>query len=259
MKPLFPTYIIKKHARAAMQGKLFKAFFIAVIPAAVVLLMAFALYLFMPGVKSSFELALNGSFVSVDERIAYLESVMQNFMWAIDLLVALFAFLSTGASKLFLDMVRGKDFKIRDIFCFYNKWYIASIYPVLTLAVSFGANKALLYLTKVAGEQVASVCVLAFNIATLVVGFKLMFIDYCLAENGCTSFIGAARASWKMVGFNTAANSVILAFSFIGWMFASAFTCGILLVYVLPYLSLSLATLYEANNNLAKENPSAKL
>lgn len=254
MKPLFPTYIIKKHARAVMRGKLFKSFFVAIIPTAVVLLVAAAMYFFVPGAKQSFELALNGSFASIDERQAYLEIVMQNFTWAIDLLLVLFAFLSTGASKLFLDMVRGKEFKIRDIFCFYNKWYIASIYPLLTLAVSFGANKALQYLTSLAGEQVASVFALIFNIITLVVGFKLMFIDYCLAENGCSDFIGAVKASWKMVGFNTAANSVILAFSFIGWMLASTFTCGILLIYVLPYLSLSLATLYDANKKYETEN-----
>ena len=247
MKPVFPSYIIKRRAKAALKGRVFKAFAIAVLPSAVVVLLSALMFWFMPGVKESFELAVSGSFSSLEARETYLSSIMDNCMWATNLLLALFSFLTVGSAKLCLDMVRGKDVKVRDIFCFYDKWYIAAIYPALNLIVSFLWSKLYSVLEAGIPQAVLSVVALAVDVAILVVGFKLMFIDYALADNDCKSFIRAVKTSWHLVGFNTVLNSVMLTFSFLGWAFFSAVTCGIAAIYMLPYFNLAAATLYEAN------------
>lgn len=248
MKPVFPTYIIKKHAKAAMRGRFFKAFAISVIPPAIIMLIAVMFFLYMPGVRSAFELGLSGRFESVEARQYYLDFVTNKYIWAVELIATLFAFLSLGAARLCLDMVRGKEVKVRNVFSYYNKWYIAAIYPALSVAVTTVVNEGLGYLTA-SGVDAGVVTVLSwvFQIALYFVTFKLIFIDYTLAENNCSSFIGAVKAAWKMVGWNTVVNYITLSLSFIGWLIISCFTFGLALIYVIPYFNLSLAALYEAN------------
>jgi hypothetical protein len=86
-----------------------------------------------------------------------------------------------------------------------------------------------------------------FQIAIYFIAAKFMFVEIILADTECKSVIHAMKTSWKMVGWNTAVNFVMLLISFIGWIFISAFTMGLTLIYLLPYMSISVAALYEAN------------
>lgn len=248
MKPLFPTYILKKHAKAAMRGNFFKAFAATVTPLLCVVLCTVLVMAFVPEAKDSFDLAINGNFDNYDERLAYFDNLMNISTTATSMFLALFAFLTVGAQKLFLDLLRGKEVKVKNIFCFYDKWYIAAIYPVLSAAFTFLIVYVLDTLAA-AGVNGDFVVMLSwvFQIAIYFIAAKFMFVEIILADTECKSVIHAMKTSWKMVGWNTAVNFVMLLISFIGWIFISAFTMGLTLIYLLPYMSISVAALYEAN------------
>lgn len=248
MKPVFPTYILKKRAKAAMQGRFLKALAIAAIPLLTVLLCTVLILAFMPGAQDAFNLAINGKFESYEERVMYFDSVMNISTTAVSLFSAVFAFLSVGAQRLFLAMLRGKEVKVGNIFCFYGKWYIASVYPAASAAAAFLITYMLDVLLS-SGMNTDAVMLLswALQLAIYFVAAKLMFVEFILADTDCRNILAAVKASWKMVGWNTVINFVTLALSFIGWVILSAFTGGLLLVYVIPYMSLAIAALYEEN------------
>ncbi len=251
MKPVFPTYIIKRRAKAAMRGQFFKALWAAVIPMLVVTVLAAVIFSFMPDVKESFGLALNGHFESYEAREVYLNNVMDICMQCINLLSALFAFLSVGAQRLFLDMLRGEKVKVRSIFRYFNKWHIAIIYPVLTVGITT-LIREMLDMLIASGMNAEAVTLLAWviQIAIYIVVCKLMFVELVLADNDCTSFIDAVKTSWRMVGWNTIVNFIMLMVSFIGWVFLAAFTAGLAFIYLIPYMSISVAALYDENKKL---------
>lgn len=248
MKPLFPTYVLKKHAKAAMRGNFFKAFAAAVTPLLCVTLCTVLVMAFVPEANEAFDLAINGKFDSYDERVMYFDNLMNISTSAMSMFLAIFAFLTVGAQKLFLDLLRGKEVKVKNIFCFYDKWYIAAIYPVLSAAVTFFITYLLDSLIA-AGANTDFVAMLSwvFQIIIYFLAAKFMFVEIILADTECKNVIHAMKTSWKMVGWNTAVNFVMLLISFIGWVFISAFTMGLTFIYLLPYMSLSVAALYEAN------------
>ena len=248
MKPVFPTYILKKRAKEAMQGKFLKALAVSALPILVVLLCTILVMAFVPGAQDAFNLAVNGKFETYEERAMYFDSVIDISTTAVSLFSAVFAFLSVGAQRLFLDMLRGKEVKLGNIFCFYGKWYIAFIYPAASAAASFLITYMLDGLLA-SGISSDAVIMLSWilQIAIYFVAAKLIFVEIILADTDCKNIVTAVKASWKMVGWNTVINFVMLIFSFIGWVILSAFTGGILLIYVIPYMSLSIAALYEEN------------
>ena len=254
MKPLFPTYILKRHAKAAMRGRFFKAFVAAVAPMLCVTLCTILVMAFVPEAKASFDLVINGKFDSYDARSVYFDTLMNISSSAMSLFFVIFAFISVGAQKLLLDLLRGKEVKIKNILCFYDKWYIAAIYPALSAALTFLLTNLLDGLIA-SGANADFVVMLSwvFQIIIYFLAAKFMFVDIILADTECKNVIHAMKASWKMVGWNTVINVVILSISFIGWIFLSAFTMGLTLIYLLPYMSLSVAALYEANRKFTEK------
>ncbi len=249
MRQAFSSYIIKRRAREAMRGRFFTAFWAAVIPMAVVTLAAVLVFSLIPGANETFEPMLNGQFASIEERELYFNSVADICMQCVNLFSALFAFLSVGAQRLFLDMIRGKEVKIRNVFRYFNKWHIAIIYPALTAAVVTLIREVLdMLLASGVNYEVVTLLAWVIQLALYFVACKLMFFELALADNDCTSFIDAAKASWRMVGWSTVVNSVILLLSFIGWVLAAAFTAGIAFLYLMPYMGLALAAFYEMQN-----------
>lgn len=246
MKPLFPSYMLKGHAKKAMYGNFLKAAAIVMIPPLVIIAVSLLLFNFVPGFKAAFEVTLSGSFESAQARMEYINSLFGKYIWAVQLINVLFAFLSIGAVNLMLGLLRGKEVRIRNIFKFYEKWYIAAIYPALSLLVTVAADKLLEALESAAiGEAYVYFAYLAIEILFMLISFKLMFFEYALCDNGCTDFAGAVKTSWRMTGLNTFFSALTLAVSFIGWLVLALMTAGFLFIYLLPYMTLSFAALYE--------------
>lgn len=248
MKPVFPTYILKLHAKRSMRGRIFKVLAVNLIPLLIMgVIMTIAMG-YMPGGYDSFKLMVNGNFASQEARMAYMDDVFTNILYMQNALSILFAFLSVGCVKVNLDIIRGKEFKIKDVFCYYDKWYIALVYPLATLVIVSIISGGL-SLLEAAGLNSDMVSVIAWvlNIALYIVQLKLIFVYYTLADINCENVWQAVKTAWNMTGTHTVVNDIILAFSFIGWFVLGIITSGIALIYAYPYYQLSVAALYEAN------------
>lgn len=246
MKPEFSTYTLKKRAKKAMQGKLFKAFAAAVLPVLITLAVAMLVVMLVPDAREAFELTISGKFDTAEARMLYLDSIINICTDSVSMLTAVFAFLFIGAQRVFLDMLRGKDVKIRNVFQYFSKWYVAFVYPAVTVAVTYGI-RALLDMLLSSGMNAEAVTAIAWvlQIAIYFVALKLMFVELILADNNCTGVVNAIKTSWKMVNMGTMVNMLVLALSFIGWFAAGVITGGLAFVYLMPYMSLTIAAYYE--------------
>lgn len=251
MKPLFPTYIIKQHAKQGMRKGFLKAFAVTMLPAVIVSIVAITVMCFTPGFENTLKLLAKAD-------IEALDGVFYNFTLAVSALLVIFAFLNVGSMKVTLDMIRGKDVKIRDIFKLYDKWYIASIYPFVTFIYTYGVNE-LVKMAQASGADamVTDVVVGIFDIIFYLISFKLLFFKYVLADNECKSFKASLVTAWRMTGLTTILNNFVLMFSFILWYILVMFTGGIAMFYVYPYLMFSVAALYDLNCRFAKHGAAA--
>lgn len=246
MKPVFSSYILKRRAKEAMRGQLFRAFTIAVLPMLIVTLATVVVLGLIPDAREAFELAVNGQFETKEARVLYFDDVMTICMRCVNLLSALFAFLAVGAQSLFLDMLRGKEVKIKGVFRYFNRWHVALIYPGLTVAVTAAAEKMTDMLTA-SGMDANTVMAVAWILQLVIyfVAFRLMFVELALADGDCKSFADAVKVSWRITGVNTFVSFASLVLSFFGWVVAATFTAGMAFVYLIPYAELSIAALYE--------------
>lgn len=247
MKVVISTYVIKEHAKRAMRGRFFTALCACLVPALVIVTIAAAIIYSIPGAVDSFELMLTGDFASGQAQEEYQAMLMNDVMYCLEIVTALFTFLLIGGERVCLDMVRGKkEVKVRRVFAFYDKWYIAIIMPLATFSLSFGANVLMdslpaLGVNSLVTEVVGSVA----SILILILSIKLCYFNLALADTNCDNFITALKKSWKITDLRMIANTIVLMFSFIGWAFMCALTGGVLFIYVYPYAKLSLATLYD--------------
>ncbi len=248
MKPLFPTYLIKRRAKEAMRGKFFKAFAVVFTELLLVVLIGIGVYFLMPGMKRSFGLVLSGAFPSLEARQMYMSELMENYQMGTIVITLLFSFVSVGVIKQLLNLIRGREVRVRDVFCYYNKWYVALIYPMVSYLSGWLLSYLIFFAEKAGMSQIAvNFSAIAADVVLMIVSYKLIFLNYALADNDCSDFIGAVKKAWRMVGFNTAINFIWLGLSFLGWLLLSVVGIFLPLLYVLPYMSVATAVLYEMN------------
>ncbi|MBR5535288.1 MAG: hypothetical protein IKU60_01435, partial [Clostridia bacterium] len=223
-----------------MRGRFFKALLVSVLPSVIIAGCALLMFFFVPGMRHSLDLILSGSFESLEARRVYFNTVIENYANTVSIIMILFSFLNVGSVRLMLDMLRGRDVKIRNIFSYYNKWYITIICPALSFALTW-ALSYMLEALMVSGADEAMVSALSWvlQIGVYFITFKLMFVDFILADTNCESFKSAITKSWNMVGWNTAINLVVLVFSFFGWFILSALTAGVAFIYMTPYMMIA--------------------
>lgn len=90
---------------------------------------------------------------------------------------------------------------------------------------------------------------LLFLIPGIIKSYEYRMIPYLLAENPNLSCEAAFRISREMMK-GQKWDAFVLDLSFLGWIFLSACTCGILAIfYVLPYMAYTDAELYVALQN----------
>lgn len=251
--PIFPSFVIKRHAKLSMRGNFFKALGASMLPALIISLIA-VIVMLLPPVSNVINLSVKGMFENSQEQMLYSVDMISKLLYGVNLLLALFYFLIIGGEKINLDIVRGKKAKLKTMFAFYDKWYIACIWPVLTLLLSIGGDMAISAVEKSAVHPVGlEVFVWVWQLVTLIISVKTMFIPYVLADSECKSFTKAFLKSWKLVNIRTMVSIFLLYISFIGW-FVLVFFTGFAIIYVYPYLRLSMATIYHLTVTNTAEN-----
>lgn len=251
MKPIFPSYLIKQNAKKSMRRSLLMALAITLVPALVVCVIAAALLCLAPGAENTWVLLTQADLDS-------LNPVMENLMLSTSALSVVFAFLSIGSKRCVLDMIRGNKVKFKDLFRYYYKWYIAAIYPLATTcysyAVTFLAKRAL---TIGMNSTAVNIVETIADVVYFVVTYKLIWFEYFLADNDCENLKDTVKKAWKMTAVGNIVNYFALICSFILWFFVSAFTGGLALIYVYPYMMFSQAMLYEMNIRFEKNGAKA--
>lgn len=212
----------------------------------VILGLSVLLVALIPGGADFFERMTTGSFASAEEQLMYQMEVRNKLMNVVAAVSVLFSFVTVGGVRVALDVVRGKKTKARKVFAFYNKWYIAALWPLALNLVSFVLSSIVSYLDKSPVDG-AAVVLFAFvmDIVLIVLQCKMLFVNYALADNECSSFKEAVVLSWRMSSLKAVVNVFVLSLSFIGWMFLSVITLGLGFIYAGPYMLASNAALYD--------------
>lgn len=253
MKFVYPPAVFKLYAQKAMGGKFLKSLAAAFIPQLIISAVA-VLLVFITPAKDAISLFGSGMFQSSEEQMQYLLEVSVSLMYGLSLINALFSFLNVGGEKVCLDIVRGRETKVSKIFSFYDKWYIALIWPMISFILSVGMDMGLEYMDNIGLNAIfVTIAMYVCQLALIFLNIKTAFLSYTLADTGCTSFKKAFALSFKLTGWKTIGNLFLLYISFFGWFLLVAFT-GFAIIYVYPYLKISTAALYNvAINEYSKE------
>lgn len=117
-----------------------------------------------------------------------------------------------------------------------------------------GGNYSNIVLTMFLRNLFVSLWTLLLIIPGIVKSYSYSMISYILAENPSISRERAFEISRKMMD-GQKLNAWFLDLSFIGWVFLSIFTCGVLdIFYVVPYRKATWAEFYKFNRKWALES-----
>lgn len=144
-------------------------------------------------------------------------------------------FLTFGMYKIMLKLVRKKETEFNDLFAYKKDFFkLFALSFITELLVSLG------YVLIVPG--------IILQLCYAMIGF--IYVD----NNGKKSVIETMKSSRELMnGYKM--DYFIFNISFVGWLFLSAFTFGLALVYVIPYVYISQALYYE---NLKKQKNTLK-
>lgn len=134
--------------------------------------------------------------------------------------------IALGLCVAFVKLIRGTRPDVSDLFCGFEKCFLESF---------------LLYLLN--GVFVA-LWSLLFVIPGIVKTYSYAMSTYILADNPEMKQSDARKASMAMMEGNKW-RLFCLHFSFIGWHILGALTCGILYIWIMPYMQAANAAFYE--------------
>lgn len=138
-------------------------------------------------------------------------------------------------SKYLLDFTRGikNEFKLSNFFEFLKKhWVICFVSSLLV-----GLNVAIGFILLIVPGIMAS--------------FGLMLYSYVIAEEPTLRVTDALRKAWAVTNGHKM-ELFILTLSFIGWEIVAGLTLGILYIWLMPYMMVTITLAYEALKGTTK-------
>ncbi|MGM9552187.1 MAG: DUF975 family protein [Clostridia bacterium] len=255
MNKYIPTAFVKLHAKRSMKGKFGTILASCLIELAIILGVSAIIIAFMPGGFERFRLMTVGTFDSLEDQVYYQANALNLFFNVISLVSVPFAFVTVGRFKVVLNAVRGREVSCKQVFSFYGRWYIASLFPLLTIILGYGVTFIQSFMENVkVNDSIVALLILMCQCVVYFLSYKLMFVNNALADNDCKNFIEAVKLSWKITDGKMFVNVLVLSLSFIGWFILSMFTLGLLFLYVIPYMETSVTTLYDMAVQFIKQN-----
>ena len=150
-------------------------------------------------------------------------------------LIVITSFFSTGMAQVSLDISREKPTTTGNIF----KYPIQNIKTYLKILVI----NLLVYFILTAVSYIPIVGSILYIILTIYFTPILAMFTYVALENKETATVDIIKKSFSIVkGHRIAYYGLI--FSFIGWFILSIFTLGLLVIWVAPYLNVSISNFY---------------
>lgn len=134
--------------------------------------------------------------------------------------------LTVGLVEYYLNYVRGKEFHLTDIFNIYDGrllvvWGVSLLTSIYTMLWS-----------------------MLFVIPGIIAAISYSMVHYIIVDTEIKSSNAIiSRSKFMMQGYKSDYFSFLL--SFIGWVFLSIFSYGLVLIYVIPYMQLCNTLYYE--------------
>ena len=239
-RPVKNAAYYRKQARAALKGKwpmsAIAYFLFSLITGTVMSIAIIPMYISMIAMSMTQEPSINGSFL-----LAVL------FAYGFIFLVGIFLVppLTVGLSRIYLDLIDGKDVRFENLFAYFKKGYgttvrtyflygiliIAAVTPVIIAAI--GAIVAGV-LGSVVGAVLAAILMLVGSAVSIVlvilIAYRYTLVPFILAEYPTLRAIDVLRNSAALMKGNKW-RLFCLQISFIGWMLLmipiSLVTCGL--------------------------------
>lgn len=150
-------------------------------------------------------------------------------------LLIITSFVSTGMAQVSLDISREKQTTTGNIF----KYPIQHIKTYLKI---LGVN-LLLYFILTAISYIPLVGAIVYIILTIYLIPFFAIFTYVALENENISIVDTVKKSLSIIKGNRVAYYGLIS-SFIGWFILSIFTLGLLMIWILPYLNVSISNFY---------------
>lgn len=136
------------------------------------------------------------------------------------------SFLLLGNTSFFLKISRNEEVTWKELFSKTNLWLVCLVATILVNV--FTALWSLLFI-----------------IPGIIAGFKYSMTLYILADNENITALEAIRKSKEMMEGHKL-DYFILNLSFLGWAILGVFTCGLLYLWLGPYMSTAQANFYNS-------------
>jgi uncharacterized membrane protein len=137
---------------------------------------------------------------------------------------------AVGYAYYILSFVRGNRLEMSDIFAFIKKhWLVAFCVGLLTGLIIIG-------------------CTILLIIPGIIASFGLYYYKEVCADNPELGAMDVVKKTWAMTKGHKS-EIFVLGLSFIGWAFLSAFTLGILYIWLAPYMTIAFTLFYEQIKN----------
>ena len=133
---------------------------------------------------------------------------------------------AVGYASYVLSFVRGKKLEINDILEFMKKHWVISLLTGLIVGLIVVAGMILLV------------------IPGIIASIGLMFYKEVCADNPEMKAMDIVKKAWQMTNGHKM-ELFVLGLSFIGWGILSGFTLGLLLIWLIPYITITVALTYE--------------
>ncbi|MDO4562348.1 MAG: DUF975 family protein [Clostridia bacterium] len=194
------------------------------------------------------EVIMSGNFQDALEQQEYIYNTFLRLSAATMVISALLAFLGVGMTKFFIELARGNTPTIKVLFSFFNKWHFcAALMLARTAAELLTAAPALLAEYLLPSYLILHMILnLVGFVARIYIVLRLCLAVCVYADNPNDGVIFAIRRSLALMGNRSLPSKVfLLVLSFVPWLILASFTCGVGVLFVLPYLFLTFAHFYD--------------
>ena len=141
--------------------------------------------------------------------------------------------LSVGEVYYMLNLVRKKDYDVKNVFKFYGDFVFVVCVNLLIGIIVFSGTILLI-------------------IPGIIASLMFVMTNYIIAD-GSSGIINTLRQSKDMMkGYKS--DYLMFCLSFSGWIILSLFTFGIALIYVVPYVIISQALYYDKLKQIKEKN-----
>ena len=220
---------LKTNAKSSLQGKWGEAILLMIIMGAI--FFAISCVSMIGGGTATYLSTLNndsGASMGFAQILSYILQIIAS------------ATLTLGSVSFYLKLSRNEAVTFKELFSKANLWLLFIGVSIMTAIFT-------------------TLWSLLFIIPGIIATYRYAMVNYIMIDNPELGVLGSIRRS-KEIMYGHKLDYFVLQLSFIGWLLLSVLTCGLLLFYVTPYMSVTTANFYNSikdgnnNNNVNVQN-----